>query len=71
MSQDTRKEQRKPIPKFTREQLEWLELICPEKLDENATFAQLQFNQGRRSLLNDVRLHVQYVVKDINTPRSL
>lgn len=59
------------IPKFTREQMEWLELICPENLDANATHAQLAYSQGRRSVLNDIRSHVSYVVREINAPKSL
>lgn len=58
-------------PKFTKEQLEWLELICPENLDPHASHAELAYSQGRRSVLNQVRLHISYVVRDVNTPRSL
>lgn len=67
MSQETRK----TIPKFTQEQLAWLELICTENLDPKATHAELAYAQGRRSVLNDIKLHVSYVVREVNTPKSL
>ena len=67
MSQETRN----TIPKFTQEQLAWLERVCPENLDQKATHAELAYSQGRRSVLNDIKLHVSYVVRDLNTPKSL
>lgn len=67
MSQDTRK----TIPKFTQEQLAWLEFSCPENLDPKATHAELAYSQGRRSVLNEIKLHTSYVVRDLNPAKSL
>lgn len=67
MSQEIRNK----APKFTKEQLDWLESRFPENLNYSADPLALARSQGERNVLFSIRQEIAYVVADVNRPRSL
>lgn len=67
----TPQNKRNIVPKFTPEQLEWLEIMFPENLVDSATPLELARSQGSRQVLYAIRQHLANIVRNIDTPKSL